>query len=113
MKSLMRALGYLKKYWLLAVGLFASLLLASALNLAIPALTQQIIDNGIAAGSWSFILYGALAMVGVALLRPCFPSARILGGQGFAERAMTCAMPCTKRFRTCPWLPRPRQTGQL
>ncbi len=72
MKSLMRALGYLKKYWLLAVGLFASLLLASALNLAIPALTQQIIDNGIAAGSWSFILYGALAMVGVALLRALF-----------------------------------------
>jgi ATP-binding cassette subfamily B protein len=72
MKSLMRALGYLKKYWLLAVGLFASLLLASALNLAIPALTQQIIDNGIVAGSWSFILYGALAMVGVALLRALF-----------------------------------------
>ena len=72
MKPLRRALGYLRPYWLLAVGIFASLLLSSALNLVIPALTQQIIDNGIAARSVSFIVWGALAMIGVALTRALF-----------------------------------------
>ena len=72
MKSLGRALSYLKPYWLLAIGTFISLLLSSAFNLVIPALNQQIIDNGIAAGSVSFIVWGAAAMVGVALLRALF-----------------------------------------
>jgi ATP-binding cassette subfamily B protein len=72
MKPLGRALGYLRPYWPLAVGIFFSLLLSSALNLVIPALTQQIIDNGISAGSVSFIVWGALAMIGVALARALF-----------------------------------------
>ncbi|MBN1886848.1 MAG: ABC transporter ATP-binding protein [Thermoflexales bacterium] len=72
MRSLARALSYLKPYWLLALGTFLSLGLSSGLNLAIPALTQQIIDRGISAGSLSFIAWGTLAMVGVALLRALF-----------------------------------------
>jgi ATP-binding cassette subfamily B multidrug efflux pump len=72
MKSLGRALGYLKPYWLLASGTFISLLLASALNFAIPALTQQIIDNGITKRSVSFILWASVAMIGVALMRAMF-----------------------------------------
>jgi ATP-binding cassette subfamily B protein len=65
-------LGYLKPYWLLAVGIFVSLLLSSLLNLVIPALTQRIIDDGISAGSISFILWGAVGMVAVALFRALF-----------------------------------------
>ncbi len=72
MKSLGRALGFLKSYWLLATGTFVTLFLSSLLNFAIPALTQQIIDNGIAKKSVSFILWAAVAMVGVALLRALF-----------------------------------------
>jgi ATP-binding cassette subfamily B multidrug efflux pump len=72
MKSLGRALGYLKPYWLLATGTFVTLVLSSLLNFAIPALTQQIIDNGIAKKSVSFILWASVAMVGVALLRALF-----------------------------------------
>jgi ATP-binding cassette subfamily B multidrug efflux pump len=72
MRSLARALGYLKPYWLLTLGVFFSLGLSSGLNLAIPALTQQIIDRGISAGSIHFIVWGALGMVGVALLRALF-----------------------------------------
>jgi ATP-binding cassette subfamily B multidrug efflux pump len=69
MKSLARALRYLKPYWLLATGTFVSLLVASALNLAIPALTQQIIDRGIDAGVVNVIVFGAAGMVAVALFR--------------------------------------------
>lgn len=72
MKSLGRALGYLKPYWLLATGTFVTLFLSSLLNFAIPALTQQIIDNGIAKRSISFILWASIGMVGVALLRALF-----------------------------------------
>ncbi|MFC2030690.1 ABC transporter ATP-binding protein [Chloroflexota bacterium] len=72
MRSLARALGYLKPYWLLATGTFVSLILASVLNLVIPALTARIIDQGIEAGVASVIVWGALAMVGVALMRALF-----------------------------------------
>ncbi len=72
MKPLVRSLAYLKPYWLLATGTFVSLILSSVLNFAIPALTQQIIDNGIAAKSVPFILWASVAMVGVASLRALF-----------------------------------------
>jgi ATP-binding cassette subfamily B multidrug efflux pump len=72
MKSIGRALGYLKPHWLLATGTFVSLVLATVLNFAIPALTQQIIDNGIGKQSVTFIQWGAAAMIGVALLRALF-----------------------------------------
>jgi ATP-binding cassette subfamily B protein len=72
MRFLARALGYLKPYWLLALGTFVSLLLSSLLNFAIPALTQRIIDDGIDAKVVRVIIWGAAAMVGVALLRALF-----------------------------------------
>ena len=72
MKSLARALSYLRPYSLLALGTFVSLLLASLLNLVVPALTERIIDDGIAAKVVQVIVVGALAMIGVALLRALF-----------------------------------------
>ena len=72
MKSLGRSLGYLKSYWPLAAGTFVTLLLSTMLNLVVPALTQRIIDDGIDAGVASVIVYGALAMIGVALFRALF-----------------------------------------
>jgi len=72
MKPIVRALGYLKSHWLLAAGIFISLLLSSMLNLVVPALTQRIIDNGIGARIVAWIVWGAVAMVAVALLRALF-----------------------------------------
>jgi ATP-binding cassette subfamily B multidrug efflux pump len=72
MKSLARAIGYLRPYWPLALGTFVSLLIATFLNLLIPALTQRIIDDGIDQSQIDVILWGALAMIGVALLRALF-----------------------------------------
>jgi ATP-binding cassette subfamily B protein len=54
------------------LGGFVSLILSSVLNFAVPALMQQIIDNGIAAKAPSVILWGTVAMVGVALFRALF-----------------------------------------
>ena len=72
MGSLGRAVGYLKPYWLLAAGIFISLIIATMLNLVIPLITGRIIDDGIDAGVARYIMLGALTMVGVALLRALF-----------------------------------------
>jgi ATP-binding cassette subfamily B multidrug efflux pump len=72
MKSLARAIGYLRPYWPLALGTFLSLIIATFLNLLIPALTQRIIDIGIDQSHIDVIIWGALAMIGVALLRALF-----------------------------------------
>ena len=72
MGSLGRAVGYLKPYWLLAAGILISLIIATMLNLVIPLITGRIIDEGIDAGVARYIMLGALAMVGVALLRALF-----------------------------------------
>ena len=72
MKSLLRALAYLKKYWLAALGAFIGLVFSSAMNLAIPAMMQRIIDRGIAARAISVIVWTSAAMVGMALLRAQF-----------------------------------------
>ncbi len=72
MKPIVRALGYLRSHWLLAAGTFISLLLSSMLNLVVPALTQRIIDNGIEARVVAWIIWGAAAMVAVALFRALF-----------------------------------------
>ncbi len=72
MKSLGRALGYLKPYWLLATGTFVTLLLSTLLNLVIPAITGRIIDEGITAKVAGVIVVGALVIVGVALTRALF-----------------------------------------
>jgi ATP-binding cassette subfamily B multidrug efflux pump len=72
MRSLARALGYLRPYSLLALGIFLSLLLSSLLNLVIPALTQRIIDDGITVQAVTVIVLGTAAMIAVALLRALF-----------------------------------------
>ncbi len=72
MKSLARALGYLKRYWLTALGAYFSLILSTAMMLAIPLLLQVIIDQGITTGNMTVIVALALAMVGVALVQAIF-----------------------------------------
>ena len=72
MKYLWRALGYLKRYWLLAIGAFLSLLISTATRLAVPRLTQVIIDDGIATERMDVIVGAAVGMVGVALAGSLF-----------------------------------------
>ncbi|NLE45387.1 MAG: ABC transporter ATP-binding protein [Chloroflexi bacterium] len=67
MKSLWRALSYLKSYGLTAAGAFVSLLVSSGASLLIPRMTQIIIDDGISAGQIDIVIASALGMVGLAV----------------------------------------------
>jgi len=71
-KALWRALGYLRRYWLLAVGAFLSLTISTATRLVIPRLTQTIIDGGIAAGQMDVVIWGAGGTVGMAIAGSVF-----------------------------------------
>jgi ATP-binding cassette subfamily B multidrug efflux pump len=71
-KHLRRALGYLKSYWLLAVGTFFCLIIANAARLVIPRLTQTIIDSGIAAGRVNVVIWASAGTVGMAIAGSLF-----------------------------------------
>ncbi len=72
MKHLVRALGYLKDYLPLAVGTFFCLLIANGARLAIPRLTQMIIDEGISAGQLNVVIWAAVGTVGLAIAGSLF-----------------------------------------
>ncbi len=83
MKPLTRALGHLRKYWLVTLGAYISLLIATASNLVTPRLIQIIIDQGISGRNLTVIVWMALGLVGLALGRSFFQFA-----QGYlSERA--------------------------
>jgi ATP-binding cassette subfamily B protein len=71
-RQLARTLSYLKRYWLWATGAFLSLVIASGTRLAIPRLTQAIIDEGITAGQRGVIIGAAFAIVGMAVAGSIF-----------------------------------------
>ncbi|HUV95437.1 MAG TPA: ABC transporter ATP-binding protein [Anaerolineae bacterium] len=76
MKHLFRAMRFLKEYWLLAVGMFGSLLIATASMLVIPRMSQYVIDEGIIGRDASKVLWMSLAMVGFAGSRALFQFAQ-------------------------------------
>lgn len=76
MRAILRSLRFLKKYWLLALGTFISMLVGTAFMLVIPRLSQDIIDRGIVQRDMDTIVWLSLAMVGVALLRGLFEFAQ-------------------------------------
>jgi len=71
-RHVFRAMRFLREYWLLAVGMFVSLLIASASMLVIPRMSQYVIDEGIIGRDASKVLWMSLAMVGFAGLRALF-----------------------------------------
>jgi ATP-binding cassette subfamily B protein len=75
-KAVLRSLSFLKKYWLLTVGTFVSLLVSTASMLVTPRLSQDIIDRGIVQRDAGTILWLSLAMIGVAVLRGLFEFAQ-------------------------------------
>ncbi len=83
MRPLSRALGHLRKYWLVALGAYVSLLVVTAGNLVTPRLIQVLIDRGITGKDLPLILWMALGLVALALGRSLFQFA-----QGYlSERA--------------------------
>jgi len=83
MRPLSRVLGHLKKYWLVALGAYLSLLVVTAGNLVTPRLLQVVIDQGISGKNMPVITWMALGLVALALGRSLFQFA-----QGYlSERA--------------------------
>ena len=72
MRQLARTLSYLKRYWLWAIGTFFGLLIASGTRLAIPRLTQVIIDEGITLGREGVIIGASFGIVGLAIAGSVF-----------------------------------------
>ncbi|MGQ9585210.1 MAG: ABC transporter ATP-binding protein [Anaerolineae bacterium] len=67
MRSLARALRYMKPYAWLAAGAYLSLLLASAASLAAPRLIQAVIDQGIGQRNLQFLIWASVGIVAVAV----------------------------------------------
>src|SRR6266705_1786371 len=72
MSDLWRALGYLRKYWLVTLGAFASLLVVTLTSLITPQILQVLINRGISASNLSVILYASLLFLLVAGIRNLF-----------------------------------------
>jgi ATP-binding cassette subfamily B multidrug efflux pump len=72
MRSLLRALRYLKPYWADTAGALLSLLVASAAQLATPALLQQAIDQGITAQNVEIAIRSGGLIAGIAVARSLF-----------------------------------------
>jgi ATP-binding cassette subfamily B multidrug efflux pump len=72
MKSLQRAMTYLRPYWLITLGAFLSLLLVTAASLAAPQMLRLVIDRGIRDGDQVILIGATLALIGVAAVRGVF-----------------------------------------
>jgi ATP-binding cassette, subfamily B, multidrug efflux pump len=72
MKGIRRVFGYIRHYWLTALGALISLLLVNAANLYAPQLLRQLIDDGISASNMQRILTVSALLVGLAILRGVF-----------------------------------------
>lgn len=92
MKALLRSLRYLKHYWMQALAVLVSLLVASAAMLAQPRISQAIIDEGIAQRDTARVITLAVTMVTLAIVRGLFQfvqgalSARIAHGVAYDLR---------------------------
>jgi ATP-binding cassette subfamily B protein len=84
-KILIRILKYLKPYsWWLA-GVYAALLIALGLQLAIPQVLGRAIDHGIVEGDIGYVGRAALAIAALALFQALFTFARSYGTNRLAE----------------------------
>ncbi len=72
MNVILRGLGYLKTYRLLAIGAFISMLLVTATNLITPQLFQLLIDDGIEGQNWNAIVNATLFLLAIAIIRGIF-----------------------------------------
>ena len=71
-RALARCLRFLRPYRRAIAVATAALLVSSAGNLAVPIVTQRVVDRGIIGGDFSAIWIGALLVVGMALARSVF-----------------------------------------
>src|SRR5512142_1447066 len=69
MKEIRKLLHFVKPYWKLSVAALVLLTLVLVIDLSIPRLLQQIIDQGIKQHSMSIVLKTSAIMIGLSLLQ--------------------------------------------
>ena len=114
-KTLIRILKYLKPYRWWLVGVYASLLIALLLQLAIPEVLGRAIDFGIVAGDMGYVGRAALVIVGLAAAQAVFTFIRSYGTNRLAEHvANDLRNELYDKFQELPFRFYDRaQTGQL
>ncbi|MBU2600881.1 MAG: ABC transporter ATP-binding protein/permease [Actinobacteria bacterium] len=70
--DLTRALGFLRPYAAPSLAAFVSVLLMTVATLFAPQFIRLLIDRGITAGSWRWILFSTAGLLGVAVVRGLF-----------------------------------------
>jgi ATP-binding cassette subfamily B protein len=69
MKTLLRLMGFARKYWRWLVLAFIGLLASTAFSLAVPWVLREAIDTVVSSGEWSFVIWAAVAIIGFSALR--------------------------------------------
>ena len=69
---LLRLMGYLKRHVPASIGVYVSLAVLTAVNLAVPVLMKNIVDRGILHGDYQFVEGMVLLIVGITLAKNLF-----------------------------------------
>ena len=94
MKSLVRLGRFLRPYRVQSAIALILLILMVAADLAVPRLTQRVIDQGIVTGNLGVVIATALLMVGASLLSTIFAlSTTTFPSTSHWDSALICAMP--------------------
>jgi ATP-binding cassette, subfamily B, multidrug efflux pump len=89
LRVLWRIISYLNNYKLQLVIGYGSMFIGLAAMLAVPQLIRYVIDDGISKNNSSIVVWGALAIVGAAVLTGTFTYVRSYLFQSLAERVGT------------------------
>jgi ABC-type multidrug transport system fused ATPase/permease subunit len=85
-KIILRIMTYLKPYWRRVVVMYGALATALGMQLLIPSVLQRAIDRGILGRDRHYLVWAALAIVGLAALQGIFTFTRTYLSQALAER---------------------------
>lgn len=69
LKLLWRCYGYLRPYWRLTAGAYATMLVINGMNMVIPQFVRQIVDRGIRDGDTAIMGWSVLGLLGIAVLK--------------------------------------------
>ncbi len=64
-----RLLGYLKPYWKQLIIAYGAMFIATGLNLLVPQIIKEAIDNGLSAGNARGLIAAGLIILGIAVVR--------------------------------------------
>ncbi len=81
-----RLLGYLKPHWRHVLLAYSAMILATLMNLAVPQIIKQAIDQGLAQGSARMLFWAAGVILAIAVARVAIAFVRIFFGEWLTHR---------------------------